>query len=280
MHYLPSFLGPLLGMQINWRGAHHRAAAISLMLVMCPFHAFAADEVLCPDGKVADGLQRAGNSVQCFLTRRSEPGGIIQNVQVMAVFLPGASSGRAATEDGGTGLSLAQKLKITTITLQAPRVQPEVYTSAQVDSLAVALAQIRLRNPGKKFLLAGHAGGAVLAALLASRYPTSADAWLLAACPCDVQRWRQSFPKLANTGIELSPQTELGRILPAMRMGVVVGNRDDNDLPTISQAYVTGLQARGVKTRLTYAVGATHVSVQRSPEFFMLAQELVDGLSR
>lgn len=43
---------------------------------------------------------------------------------------------------------------------------------------------------------------------------------------------------------------------------------------------VGGLHAQGVKTRLTYAVGATHVSVLRLPEFFMLARELAEALSR
>jgi hypothetical protein len=51
-------------------------------------------------------------------------------------------------------------------------------------------------------------------------------------------------------------------------------------LPLFSESYARALQARGVKTRVTYAMNATHVSVLRSPEFFMLAGELADALSK
>ena len=61
---------------------------------------------------------------------------------------------------------------------------------------------------------------------------------------------------------------------------MVVGNKDENTLPQFSEAYARALQARGVKTRVTYAMNATHVSVQRAPEFFMLAGELAGKLSK
>lgn len=72
----------------------------------------------------------------------------------------------------------------------------------------------------------------------------------------------------------------MGKIKAGTRISLVVGNKDDNTLPIFSQAYAVSLRAQGVDTRLTYAVGATHVSVQRSPEFFMLAQALAADLSR
>lgn len=53
-----------------------------------------------------------------------------------------------------------------------------------------------------------------------------------------------------------------------------------NILAIFSQTYVVSLPAQGVKTRLPYAVRATHVSVPRSPEFFMLAQALDADLSK
>ncbi len=72
-----------------------------------------------------------------------------------------------------------------------------------------------------------------------------------------------------------------GRKNAARRLiSLVVGNEDENTLPLFSESYARALQARGLKTRVTYAMNATHVSVLRSPEFFMLAGELVEALSK
>ena len=67
---------------------------------------------------------------------------------------------------------------------------------------------------------------------------------------------------------------------PGTLVSLVVGNKDENTLPLFSESYARALQARGLKTRVTYAMNATHVSVLRSPEFFMLAGELAEALSK
>jgi pimeloyl-ACP methyl ester carboxylesterase len=158
------------------------------------------------------------------------------------------------------------------------------YTSRNAEIIAVALGSLRSFNPGKKILLIGHSGGAAMTALVASRFPGSADAYLLGACPCDVPAWRQWRSSSAGKGgawsRSLSPLAEAEKIGPGTLISMVVGNKDENTLPQFSEAYARALQARGVKIRATYAMNATHVSVQRAPEFFMLAGELADKLSK
>jgi pimeloyl-ACP methyl ester carboxylesterase len=191
---------------------------------------------------------------------------------------------------------LAEKLQAVTVAVQRPGYRSDLgmsdgqsgpgdddYTPQNIGIVADALVQLRSLNPGKKILLVGHSGGAAMAALLAARFPGSADAYLLAACPCDVPAWRQWRAGSAGkkgAWTSLSPLAEAGKVPPATLISLVVGNKDENTLPLFSESYARALQARGVKTRVTQAMSATHVSVLRSPEFFMLAGELAEMLSK
>lgn len=246
----------------------------------------------CAPLEAADGFAEWGRTGevgqvgppgQCLLTRTFRTDGAGALSRVLVVFLPG-DGGRSVAADSGTAFELARQLRATTVAVQRP-VDGGEGSAAQVSRLAGALGQLRRTHPGQKILLVGHAGGAALTALLAARFPASADAFLLAACPCDLTAWQSlssSPPVKAGAGdgpaVSLSPLTEARQMPPGTRISVVVGNRDDRTPPRLSEAYVAALQARGVATRLTYAMGATHVSVQRAPEFFMLAQSLADGL--
>ena len=233
----------------------------ALALVGLSLAQAASPDMQCLDVKATDAMERAGNSRHCVAIRKFEHVSLDGSARVLVVFVPGDNRSRVALlDDHGTAFNLSQHLKASTI------------------------AMLRTLNPGKKILLIGHSGGAAMAALLASRFSASADAYLLAACPCDVPQWRQwrnaSAGKTVSWTHSLSPQDEVQNIRADARIALVVGNRDDDTLAKFSEAYVTRLQRRGVKTRLTYAVGATHVSVLRSPEFFMLAKELSDQLSK
>ncbi|SFU48161.1 Alpha/beta hydrolase family protein [Polaromonas sp. YR568] len=275
-----------------------RAVLAGLLLGLAGAAAF-AQPAKCPDGKPADGIERAGDARHCLVVRTLAPGQISRiTPKVLLVFLHGDNGGRIELKaDSGTAAVLAEKLQATTIAIQRPGYRSDLgtsdgqsspgdddYTPQNVEIVAAALGNLRSLNPGKKILLIGHSGGAAMAALLASRFPGSADAYLLAACPCDVPAWRQWRGTSAGKGgiwsRSLSPLAEAGKVSPDTRISLVVGNKDENTLPLFSETYVRALQARGVKTRVTYAMNATHVSVLRSPEFFMLAGELADTLSK
>ncbi len=266
-----------------------------------PLAQAAGSNTQCLDRKAADGIERVGDGQICVVTRKFEPLTTRSNAKGLIVFVQGDSRSRfELPADRGTAFNLSEQLNASTIALQFEdyrsntgiaegiegnaAVHDERYTPSHVATLATALDKLRASNPGKKILLIGYSGGAAMTALLASRFPASADAYLLAGCPCDVPGWRQwrdaSTGKTSPWLQSLSPQDEVGKIKAGTRMALVVGSKDDNTLAKFSEIYVASLQTQGVKTRLTYAVGATHVSVLRSPEFFMLAQELLDGLSR
>jgi pimeloyl-ACP methyl ester carboxylesterase len=275
-----------------------RAILASLLLGLAGLAA-SAQPAKCPDGKPADGIERAGDARHCVVIRTLAPGQTSRiTPKVLIVFLHGDNGGRTELKaDSGTAALLAEKLQAVTIAMQRAGYRSDLgtsdgqsgagdddYTPQNVDIIAGALGNLRSLNPGKKVLLIGHSGGAAMAALLASRFPGSADAYLLAACPCDVPAWRQwrasSAGKAGAWNRSLSPLAEAGKVSPDTRISLVVGNKDENTLPLFSESYARVLQARGVKTRVTYAMNATHVSVQHSPEFFMLAGELADTLSK
>jgi pimeloyl-ACP methyl ester carboxylesterase len=277
------------------------ALAGLLLLGLAGTNAFAHQDKLdrCPDGKLADGVERAGDSRHCVVMRRLVPAQASARItpKVLVVFLHGDNGGRTELKaDGGAAAMLAEKLQAVTVAIQRPGYRGELgtsdgqsgpgdddYTPQNVDIIASALVNLRSRNPDKKILLVGHSGGAAMAALLAGRFPGSADAYLLAACPCDVPAWRQWRGNSASkkgAWTSLSPLAEVAKMPPGTLVSLVVGNKDENTLPLFSESYARALQARGLKTRVTYAMNATHVSVLRSPEFFMLAGELVEALSK
>lgn len=273
--------------------------AIAGLLLGLAGTAVLAQAAKCPDGKPADGIERAGDARHCLVIRTLAPGQTSRiTSKVLVVFLHGDNGGRTELKaDSGTAAMLAEKLQAVTVAVQRPGYRSDLgvsdgesgtgdddYTPRNAEIIAAALGKLRSLNQGKKILLIGHSGGAAMAALLASRFPGSADAYLLAACPCDVPAWRQwrgnSAGKSGVWSRSLSPLAEAAKAGPDTLIRVVVGNKDENTLPQFSETYVRALQARGVKTRVTYAMNATHVSVQRAPEFFMLAGELADTLSR
>lgn len=273
-------------------------ALAGLLLAGLPWIVW-AQQATCPDGKKADGIVRAGDNRHCLVIRTIAPAQASARItpRVLVVFLHGDNGGRIELQaDSGTAAMLAEKLQAVTVAVQRPGYRSDLgssdgqtspadddYTAQNLDIVAAALAQLRGLNPGKKILLVGHSGGAATAALLAGRFPGSADAYLLAACPCDVPAWRQWRGNSAGkkgAWTSLSPLAEAGKVPPATLISLVVGNKDENTLPLFSESYARALQARGVKTRVTYAMNATHVSVLRSPEFFMLAGELADTLSK
>ncbi|MCZ8256655.1 MAG: alpha/beta fold hydrolase, partial [Polaromonas sp.] len=224
---------------------HNRAVLAGLVLGLSGTAA-SAQAVKCPDGKPADGRERAGDARGCLVIRTLAPAQASPRItpKVLIVFLHGDSGGRTELKaDSGTAALLAEKLQAVTIAMQRPGYRSDLgtsdgesgagdddYTPRNAEIIATALGNLRGLNPGKKILLIGHSGGAAMAALLASRFPGSADAHLLAACPCDVPAWRQWRASSAGkTGrwSSLSPLAEAAKTRPDTLIRVVVGNKDE-----------------------------------------------------
>lgn len=269
--------------------------AVALIALGAACHA--QDNAKCPDGSPVDGVARAGNSKHCLVIRRyeiAEP----QAANVILVYLHGDNGGKTELPPtSGTSFALAAAVRQTTISVQRPgyrsdlgtsdgqtSAQDDDYTPGNVEIVADALKSLRATYPGKRWLLIGHSGGSAMAALVASRFSESADGYLLAGCPCDVDRWRDwrnsSAGRSGRWSRSLSPLAEAGKVPVGSYVRLIVGDKDDNTLPRFSEAYVSALRERGVDATLSYGPGADHGSIRRAPEFYKLANEMVAKLAQ
>lgn len=250
----------------------------------------------CPNGQAADGVLHVGNARHCLLMRHIEPARARPGV--LAVFLHGDNRGRIELHtDRGPAFHLASQLQLPTVALQRPGYQSGLgrsdgynlasdddYTGTNVEIVATALGHLRQLHPDKKLLLIGHSGGSAMTALVAARFPASADAYLVVACPCDIAPWREwrntSAGRTGTWPNSLSPLAEADSVPAGTRIALVVGSKDDNTLPKFSDAFVARLQSRGVQAQLVHATDATHSSVLRSPELFKLAGDMAVELAQ
>jgi len=112
--------------------------------------------------------------------------------------------------------------------------------------------------------VAGHSGGAVLTADLLGRHPRLLDAAVLAACPCDVARFRAHMKHLVGGAIwdapvqSVSPEQVVGQVPTATPVTLLVGSADSVALPALSRAYYQQLRARGVPATLVELPGLDH----------------------
>ena len=227
----------------------------------------------CADTLKAQTDKRPGHTLNCIDSRAFEPTSNRPVAQVLVVFMGDNDFSKKGIYLASAAASeLSKRLNASTVTLQKSqsaklpsqslgnaRVASNFYPVEEVAGVAGELNRLRSLHAGKKILLIGHARGAAVAAQLLGLFPESADAYLLVGCPCD--------------------QTQSATVKATTRISLLVGSHDDNTPASFSETYVAGLRTQGVKTRLTYAVGATHVSVLRSPEFFMLAEQLAATLA-
>jgi pimeloyl-ACP methyl ester carboxylesterase len=139
------------------------------------------------------------------------------------------------------------------------------YTPADVDAVAAALRGLRQRYHVNRVLVVAHSGGAAVTANVLARYPDCIDAALLAACPCDVPRWRQHMYQLENgkaiwkTPVRsLSPQALVGTVDVTVPITLVVGSADSVAPPRFSYAYWQALHQRRSPAKLVQVANEGH----------------------
>lgn len=139
------------------------------------------------------------------------------------------------------------------------------YTPEAVDAVAAALRELRQRYHPGRVVVAGHSGGAALATNVLARHPDRIDAALLAACPCDVPRWRRHMYQLDDgkaiwqgTVRSLSPQALVGNVDVTVPITLVVGTADSVAPPRFSRAYWQALQQRRSPAKLVQLPNEGH----------------------
>jgi predicted esterase len=129
------------------------------------------------------------------------------------------------------------------------------YTAGNVAAVGAAIGALRARHRAGRVVVVGHSGGAAIAGVLIGQRPGLIQGAVLAACPCDVPRWRTTrsgpWPR------SLSPHSFAGGVSRATRVVAITGASDTNTTPDLAEAYVRALAARGVPARFV-STGAGH----------------------
>ncbi len=265
---------------------------LALLIAAAALPALAID--VCPDGKPADANTRAGNSKNCLIIQKYTAVEETNN-GVILVFLHGDNQGQLLINTVRSGVRFAEASKTTTLLALRPGYRSELgqsdgfnafadddYTAGNVDVVAQALSNIKSIH-AKKIILIGHSGGSAMTALIANRYPTVADAYIIVGCPCNIDEWRAwrnaSAGRSGHWSRSLSPHRETKGIPVTTKIELVVGSNDMNTKPIFSANYVEQLQQQGVKATLTLAEGADHVSVLRSVELYKVINQTIAQLN-
>lgn len=133
------------------------------------------------------------------------------------------------------------------------------------DSIADAIADLKRRYRAREVVVAGHSGGAAIAANILGRHPKLIDAALLVSCPCgDVNRWRADM--LRHTGFSvfkgsiqsLSPIDQVASVDPQVSIVMMTGT-DDHVAPlAVAERYRAAAAKAGKNVTLIKLPGRPH----------------------
>lgn len=133
----------------------------------------------------------------------------------------------------------------------------DMYTADEFDAAAEAAKALKAQYGVPEAVMIGHSGGAATTGVIVGRHPGLLQRVLLIACPCDIDKWRQLRGRNPWPRAE-SPDDYIDDILPGTVVRLLVGSRDNNTYPDLSEDYEEDARARGLDVRLYKVDGAGH----------------------
>jgi len=143
----------------------------------------------------------------------------------------------------------------------------DIYRVDVIESVTAAVTTLKSHYNPKKVILVGHSGGAAISSIILGRTPGLVDTAVLAACPCDVPRWREMRRGYNTWTRSLSPQNFAKSVASDARVIALTGGYDDNTRPVLAQDYVDGLKKRGINATFSKVPEASHNGVLRTDAF-------------
>lgn len=129
------------------------------------------------------------------------------------------------------------------------------YTEENNDLVAAALRAVKA--PGVPLVVLGHSGGAAQLGVVIARHPGLVDTAILAACPCDILRWREMQGR-RPWDLSQSPRAFADDVPATTHVRALTGTADDNTNPVLAEDYVASLSGRGVDAVFQPVPGAGH----------------------
>jgi pimeloyl-ACP methyl ester carboxylesterase len=209
----------------------------------------------------------------------------------LVVYLHGDSPRGSATDYLRYGVSEINKKNVAHIILMRPgyydssrnsstgvsdRLSRRVtsYNSHNVKEIAFAIKKLKNYHKPNKIIIVGHSGGAAIAALILGRHPGIANGAILAACPCNIDKWVQMAGRSSGLGA-LSPHDYVENIAPDVTLIRLTGTNDDNTFPILSLEYIEKLKENSVNAKFIGVEAETHNGVARSPQFYNAISEII-----
>ena len=150
------------------------------------------------------------------------------NVVAIALLRPGYTDPEGNRSEGNRGQSTGDNWNVT-----------------NTDAIASAITTLKQQVNPQRIVLAGHSGGATIAANILWRHPLLIDAAVLVSCACNVNKWRQHMFELTDySGFQgnidvISPTDHIEQLPDNITVTVIVGRNDETAPPELSQEYAT-----------------------------------------
>ncbi|HEX3397048.1 MAG TPA: prolyl oligopeptidase family serine peptidase [Steroidobacteraceae bacterium] len=160
------------------------------------------------------------------------------------------------------------------------------YTPEVVDAVAQVIDQLKAKYHPAHTVLAGHSGGAAITGDFLGRWPAGVDAGFMVSCPCDLAAWRRHMQQLQNGNSiwsmpinGLSPMDLAGKVLPTVRVRLMVGSEDPVAPAAMSKHYADVLRSHGDDVTLTILPGLEH-EILLEPATYDALTELLRTLAK
>lgn len=154
-----------------------------------------------------------------------------------------------------------------------------------MDAIAQAIDQLKAKFHPARTVLVGHSGGAAITGDVLGRWPSEVDGALMVSCPCDLGAWRKHMLQIQNDPIwsapvkSLSPIDLANRVLPAVRVRLLVGSLDPVAPPDFSRRYAEALRRHGGDVAVAIIPGLEH-DILLEPVTFDALETLVEALKQ
>jgi pimeloyl-ACP methyl ester carboxylesterase len=193
----------------------------------------------------------------------------MDDVVVAALLRPGYRDDSGEQSEGQRGLTTGDN-----------------YTPEVVDAVAQVIDQLKTKFHPSHTILAGHSGGAAITGDLLGRWPSEVDAAFMVSCPCDLAAWRKHMMQMQDNNpiwsvpvTSLSPIELAGKVLPSVRVRLVVGGKDPVAPPGMSQRYAEVLREHHDDVALTIVPGLEH-DILLEPATFEALKALLETLGK
>jgi pimeloyl-ACP methyl ester carboxylesterase len=186
-----------------------------------------------------------------------------RDVVAVGLLRPGYTDPQGNTSDGAWGLTTGDN-----------------WNATNTDAIAHAIGELKRRYHARKVVVAGHSGGAAIAANMLGRHPEVIDAALLVSCPCDVEKWRQHMFQLTGQPVfqgeidTLSPVEQITGMSDQAHVTMMVGSQDNVTPPGLSERYQAVAATLGKKAKLVQLEGKGHEIFLEPAVFAALAPML------